>query len=52
MQENTAKTATEWVFVARSLAQLPDGQSQAMRSMARAAMAAEGIEAWITVATA
>ena len=41
MQENAAKTATEWVFVARSLAQLPDGQSQAMCCVALASIAAQ-----------
>ncbi len=52
MQENTAKTATEWVFVARSVGQLPDGQDQALRCMARAGVLAQSVEDWIAVAKA
>ena len=49
MQENTAKTATEWVFVANSIAQLPDAQSHVMRCMVLAEMAAQDVHDWITV---
>ena len=52
MQENTAKTAAEWVFVARSVAQLPGGQDQALRCMARAGMAAQDVADWLAVAKA
>ena len=52
MQENVAKTAAEWVFVARSVAQLPDGQAQALRCMARAGVLAQGDEEWIAIAEA
>ena len=52
MQENTAKTAAEWVFVARSVAQLPGGQDQALRCMARAGMSAQDVADWIAVAEA
>lgn len=52
MQENIAKTATEWVFVARSMAQLPGGESHALRCMARANISAQNITDWITVAKA
>ena len=52
MQENTAKTATEWVFVAKSIAQMPEGQSQALRCMVRAVMAAQDVADWLTVAKA
>ena len=52
MQENVAKTAAEWVFVAKSLVQLPDGQSQAMRCMARAEELAHSVADWLVVATA
>ncbi len=50
MQESTAKTAAEWVFVARSVAQLPGGESLALRSVARAGMAAQNVADWLTVA--
>ena len=36
MEEKTAQTTAEWVFVARSLAQVPDSRSQALSCMARA----------------
>ena len=52
MQENTAKTATEWVFVARSVGQLPDSQSQTLRCMARAGLAAQDVADWLAVAQA
>ena len=52
MQENTAKTAAEWVFVAKSVAQLPDGENPALRCMARAGMAAKDVSDWVAVAKA
>ena len=53
MQENkAAQTTSEWVFVARSLAQLPDSQNQALGSMARAEMLAQGTSEWIAIAKA
>lgn len=52
MQENTAKTATEWVFVAKSIAQMPEGQSQALRCMVRAVIVAQDVADWLTVAKA
>ena len=52
MQENTAKTAGEWVFVARTLAQLPEGQNQALRCLARAELLAESVSDWLAVAAA
>ena len=52
MQENAAKTAAEWVLVARSVAQMPGGEAQAMRCMARAAVLAQGVEDWIALAKA
>lgn len=52
MQENTAQTAAEWVFVAKSVSQMPDGQNPALRCMARANMAAQDMEGWLTVAKA
>lgn len=52
MQENTAKTAGEWVFVAKSVAQLPDGENPALRCMARAGMAAKDVSDWVAVAIA
>ena len=52
MQESTAKTATEWVFVARSVAQLPGGQDQALRCMARAGIVAQDVADWLAVAKA
>ena len=41
MRENAEKTAAEWVFVARSLAKLPNGQSQTMRCVDCASIAAQ-----------
>ena len=52
MQENTAKTAAEWVIVAKSVAQMPGSESQALRCMARAGMAARAVSDWIAVAEA
>lgn len=52
MQENVAKTAPEWVFVARSVAQLPDAQEVALRCMARADMAAQDGTDWLIVSEA
>ena len=52
MQDNAAKTAAEWVLVARSVAQLPGGQDQALRCMARAGMAAQDVADWLAVAKA
>ena len=52
MQENTAKTATEWVFVARSVTQLPGGHDVALRCMARAEVLAQSVDDWLAVATA
>ena len=52
MQENTAKTAAEWVFVAKSVAEMPGGESQALRCMARAAVLAQSVEDWISIAKA
>lgn len=52
MQENIAKTAAEWVFVAKSIAQTPGGESQALRCMARAGIAAQDVAGWIAVARA
>ena len=52
VQENVAKTAAEWVFVAKSVAQLPGGESQAMRCMARAEELAQEVSDWLAVAKA
>ncbi len=52
MRENTAKTAVEWVLVARSVAQLPGSQDQALRCMARAGVAAQDAADWLAVAKA
>lgn len=52
MQEDTAKTAAEWVFVARSIAQLPGGHDHALRCMARAGMAAQDVADWLALAEA
>ena len=52
MSDDTANTAEEWVFVARSVAGLPDGQPLALRCMARAGMAAQDEGDWVCVATA
>ena len=50
MQENTAQTAAEWVFVAKSVAQMPYGQNPALRCMAHANMAAQDMGDWLAVA--
>ena len=47
-----AQTATEWVFVARSLAQTACGQDQALRCMAHATMQAADVNDWVTAAVA
>lgn len=52
MQENAAKTAAEWVFVAKSIAQLPDGHDQALRLMAHTETLAQDVTDWLAVATA
>ena len=52
MSDDTANTAEEWVFVARSVAGLPDGQPLALRCMARAGMAAQDEGDWVSVASA
>ncbi len=52
MQESTAKTAAEWVFVARSVAQLPGSQDHALRCMARAGLTAQDLVDWLAVAKA
>ena len=52
MSENTAKTAAEWVFVAKSVAQLPDGENPALRCMTRAGIAVEDVSDWVVVAKA
>lgn len=52
MPENTAKTATEWVFVAKSMAQLPGSEDQALRLMAHAETQARDVTDWLAVATA
>lgn len=52
MAENTAQTASDWVLVARSVAQLPDSRNQALHCMARAQLAARGVSDWIALATA
>lgn len=52
MLDNTAKSATEWVFVARSMAQMPGGETQALRCMARAGLAAQDVADWLAVAEA
>ena len=52
MQENTAQTVTEWVFVAKSVAQMPYGQNPALRCMAHAETQAQDVTDWLAVATA
>ena len=49
MPENTAKTAAEWMFVAKSVAQLSDGENPALRCMTCDGMAAEGVSDWVVV---
>ena len=50
MEDSTANTATEWVFVAKSVSRLPDGQTQALRCMARAGVVAEDVADWLALA--
>ena len=50
--EGMASTTKEWVFVARSVARLSDGQSQALRCMARAGLLAESDGDWLALAVA
>ena len=52
MESGTAETASEWVFVARSVGQLPNGQAQALGCMARAQVVAESVTDWLNVALA
>ena len=52
MTENAAKTALEWVFVARSVAQTPGGEAKALRCMARAQILAQDVPDWLAVAEA
>ncbi len=53
MPGKIAAAASEWVMVARSLLQLPDSQSLALRCMARAGLAARDDYAeWVAVARA
>ena len=52
MQENTAQTASEWVFIARRVAQLPDGKAQALSCMARALLLADSASDWIALTRA
>lgn len=47
-----AQTATEWIFVARSLAQTANGQDLALRCMAHATMQAEDVNDWVIAAIA
>ena len=50
--ENTAETATEWIFVAKSLLRTTSGWDQALRCIARAGLRAENIQDWIATAVA
>lgn len=50
MPQQAAQTAAEWVMVARSVAQLPDGQPMALRSLSRAEVLAETAADWVGVA--
>lgn len=52
MQENTPKTAAEWVFVARGVRQLPDAQDQALRFMYHAQSLAQDVADCLAVAKA
>ena len=52
MPENAARTVSDWVFVARSVVQLPDSQLQALRCMARAQLLGEEVSDWIELAAA
>ena len=52
MESGTAETTSEWVFVARSVGQLPNGQAQALGCMARAQVVAESVTDWLNVALA
>ena len=50
MQENTAKAAAEWVFVAKSVAQMPGSESQILRCMAHAEALAKSASDWTAIA--
>lgn len=52
MPPQAAQTAAEWVMVARSVAQLPDGQSQALYFMAQAESQAHEVTDWLDLAAA
>ncbi len=52
MQGDVAKSAAEWVFVARSLGQLPDSQSLALRCLSRAGTSAQDVADWLALARA
>ena len=52
MNDKAAKTTEEWVFVARSVGALTDGEGQAMRCMAMAGMKAESVSDWVLLARA
>ena len=51
MEEKTAQTTAEWVFVARSLVQLPGSEGQAIDCMRRAENEAESVTDWIDLAS-
>lgn len=51
-KRDVARTAKEWVLVARSVARLSDGQNQALRCMARAGLLAESDGDWLALAVA
>ena len=50
--ENTARTASEWVFVAKSLARLSGDEEHALSCMERAWQLAESVSDWIELASA
>ncbi|MCY4554895.1 MAG: hypothetical protein OXF79_00600 [Chloroflexi bacterium] len=50
--DNTAQTAMEWIFVARSLARATSDHQQALRCMARAGLRATSVQDWIVTAAA
>ena len=50
MQENTAKTAAEWVLVARSVAQMPGGEGQALSCIAQSRPLTYSVEDWLKAA--
>lgn len=52
MEASGAKTASDWVFVARSVEQLPGGEEQAIRCLARASILAETSSEWVDIALA